>query len=172
MCVCMCCVCVCVCEHDYFSTQDGECHQEVGRVMTAAIQYDERKKADLLHLDISLSFKPSPEIFALLMLWKKTIPIKDTIVITACTVTLLESLHAWSQSILRLVVFLFCSVLSKRQIMFLLLLLVALIAASTEEFEGKTICLGFAACQSVKYSHSEFKTWLKTFLFEQAFSQT
>ena len=56
--------------------------------------------------------------------------------------------------------------------MFLLLLLVALIAASTEEFEGKTICLGFAACQSAKYSHSEFKTRLKTFLFKQAFSQT
>ena len=59
--------------------------------------------------------------------------------------------------------FLFCSVLSKRQIMFLLLLLVALIAASSEEFEGKTICVGFAACQSVKYSYSEFKTWIKDF---------
>ena len=43
MCLHVVCVCACVCEHDYFPTQDGECHQEVGRVMTAAIQYDERK---------------------------------------------------------------------------------------------------------------------------------
>ena len=53
MCVCAC--GVCVCEYGYFPTQDGECLQEVGRVMTAAIQYDEDKIKSLL---TTLSYIP------------------------------------------------------------------------------------------------------------------